>query len=103
MEVLKRLETEHFLITAFDPTVKGKLPELPLTEIANDPYACAEGSDLLAILTEWDDFKQLDMETVALSMRNPNLLDTRMCLRSTKWKEVVYLHRNGNLIRFSLK
>ena len=77
VEVLKRLETEHFLITAFDPTVKGKLPELPLTEIANDPYACAEGSDLLAILTEWDDFKQLDMETVALSMRNPNLLDTR--------------------------
>ena len=77
VEVLKRLETEQFLITAFDPTVKGKLPELPLTEIANDPYACAEGSDLLAILTEWDDFKQLDMETVALSMRNPNLLDTR--------------------------
>ena len=92
VEVLKRLETEQFVITAFDPTVRGKLPELPLTEIANDPYACAEGSDVLAILTEWDDFKQLDMEAVALSMRNPNLLDTRNVFQKHEMERIGFTY-----------
>ena len=36
-----------------------------------------KGADALIVLTEWKDFKLLDMKAVAKSMRNANLIDTR--------------------------
>ena len=57
--------------------VKGSIPNLPLTQVVDDPYDCVKDADALVILTEWVDFVELDMETVVKSMRNPNLIDTR--------------------------
>ena len=57
--------------------VKGSIPNLPLTQVTDDPYDCVKGADALVVLTEWVDFVELDMETVAKSMRGPNLIDTR--------------------------
>ncbi len=51
-------------------------------EIAEDPYAAAQGAHAIAILTEWDEFAKLDYERIYHSMRKPafifdgrNLLD----------------------------
>ena len=77
IEVLQRLENEGYKINAFDPMVKESIPSLPLTQVRDDPYACVKSADALVVLTEWVDFVELDMETVAESMRNPNLIDTR--------------------------
>ena len=77
VEVLKRLEVDDYEILAFDPTVKENLTQLTSTVIMDDPYGCANGADALIVLTEWKDFKLLDMKAVAKSMRNANLIDTR--------------------------
>ena len=77
IEVLQRLEKRDFEICAFDPTVKERLLQLPLTSIETDPYKCVSGADALVILTEWDDFKHLDMGKVASLMRSLNLIDSR--------------------------
>ncbi len=77
IEVLQRLEKTGFEICAFDPTVKERLLQLPLTSIEIDPYKCVSEADALVILTEWDDFKHLDMGKVASLMRNLNLIDSR--------------------------
>ena len=34
-------------------------------EFADDAYAAAEGADALVIVTEWDEFRALDLETLA--------------------------------------
>ena len=92
MEVLKRLETEQYVITAFDPTVEESLPQLPSTKIMDDPYECVSGTDALVILTEWDDFKLLDMEAVADSMRNANLIDTRNMFNRYEMEEIGFTY-----------
>ena len=50
---------------AFDPTVKGALPEAPEVEVVGDAYAACEGADVLLVLTEWDEFKWVDLDKVA--------------------------------------
>ena len=77
IEILQRLEKKGYEINAFDPMVKGPIPNLPLTQVIDDPYGCVKDADALVILTEWVDFVELDMETVVKSMRNPNMIDTR--------------------------
>ena len=77
IEVLQRLEREGYEINAFDPMVRESIANLPLTQITDDPYSCVRNADALVVLTEWVDFVELDMQTVAKSMRNPNLIDTR--------------------------
>jgi len=37
----------------------------------------AEGADALALITEWNEFKQLNMERIRSLMRSPNLFDGR--------------------------
>jgi UDPglucose 6-dehydrogenase len=42
-----------------------------------DAYAAAEGADVLVIITEWDQFRALDLERVRTLMRTPVLVDLR--------------------------
>jgi UDPglucose 6-dehydrogenase len=43
----------------------------------SDPYEAADGTDAVLLLTEWNEFKQLDMDRVRARMRRPVLLDGR--------------------------
>ncbi|KMK63988.1 UDP-glucose/GDP-mannose dehydrogenase family protein [Puniceibacterium sp. IMCC21224] len=42
-----------------------------------DPYTAATGADLLVILTEWNEFRALDLKRVAASMATPHMADLR--------------------------
>ena len=44
---------------------------------ANDPYECATGADALALVTEWNEFKQLDLTRLREVMRQPIMVDGR--------------------------
>ena len=46
-------------------------------EFASDAYAAAAGADVLVIVTEWDEFRALDLEKVAESLRGKVLVDLR--------------------------
>jgi UDPglucose 6-dehydrogenase len=41
------------------------------------PYACAEGADALVIVTEWEQFRALDLDRLKEVMANPVLIDLR--------------------------
>jgi UDPglucose 6-dehydrogenase len=41
------------------------------------PYACAEGADALVIVTEWDQFRALDLGCLKRVMSQPVLVDLR--------------------------
>jgi UDPglucose 6-dehydrogenase len=43
----------------------------------DDPYAVAEGADALVIITEWDQFRALDLDRIKLLMKKPVLVDLR--------------------------
>jgi len=46
-------------------------------EFCEDPYTTAEGADALVLVTEWPQYKELDLSQLAANMRTPILLDGR--------------------------
>jgi UDPglucose 6-dehydrogenase len=82
LEVISRLIDRGATVRAHDPTVH-KRPEGELwndIEIGDDPYAVCDGADVLAVLTEWDDYRWLDFDKVAGAMATPRIVDTRNLL-----------------------
>ena len=65
-------------VTGFDPVAQSQA-EAVLTGItyAADAYSAADGADAVVIVTEWDEFRALDLETLAARMRGKTLVDLR--------------------------
>jgi UDPglucose 6-dehydrogenase len=83
ISVVERLLAEGATVQAYDPTVVGALPDRfghLAIEICDDAYAACAGASVLAVLTEWDEFRWLDFEKVAGSMAAPAILDARNLL-----------------------
>lgn len=50
---------------------------LPGVEWQTDPYTAAQGAEALVILTEWNEFRALDLKRLALAMAEPRMADLR--------------------------
>ncbi|MDH5796995.1 MAG: UDP-glucose/GDP-mannose dehydrogenase family protein [Paracoccaceae bacterium] len=50
---------------------------LPGVEWVDDPYKAAEGADAVVVLTEWNEFRALDLKRLAAAMKNPRMADLR--------------------------
>lgn len=65
-------------VQAYDPVAmdntKEFFPDITYTE---SPYDVANGADALILVTEWNEFKQLDLSRMAKNMRNKVLFDAR--------------------------
>jgi UDPglucose 6-dehydrogenase len=78
LEVIGRLRQRGAnAIKAYDPTVTGDIDGV---EVCADAYAACEGATVLAVLTEWDDFRWLDFDKVKGLMAVPNVVDARNLL-----------------------
>jgi UDPglucose 6-dehydrogenase len=77
LTVLGHLADLGATIRAFDPAVSHQLDRI---EVVADPYAAVDGADVLAVLTEWDEFRWLDLEKVAGLMTEPRIVDARNLL-----------------------
>ncbi len=77
-DIAKALIKEGALVKAYDPVaMEVAATVLPEVQLCSDAYAVAEGSDLLMIITDWNEFKFLDLERVKTLMRSPNIFDGR--------------------------
>jgi UDPglucose 6-dehydrogenase len=69
-------------IRAFDPEGMAEAAHLlPQVDFRSGPYEVAEDADALVILTEWDQFRALDLDRIKLLMRRPVLVDLRNVYR----------------------
>ena len=65
-------------VAAFDPVARHQAERLFTgVEFAPDAYAAASGADALVIVTEWDEFRALDLAKLAGLMRGRELIDLR--------------------------
>jgi UDPglucose 6-dehydrogenase len=62
-------------------------------ELCKDPYEVANGSDALIVVTEWNEFKQLDLEKVKDSMKSPVVYDGRNIYDPTLMREMGFKYR----------
>ena len=78
VDVIERLQAEGAAIKAFDPQAMGEAKHLlPKVKLCKDPYEAARGADCLAILTEWNEFKELDFTRIKKLLRQPLIIDGR--------------------------
>ena len=78
LPLIAALEQAGAKVSAFDPIGREQAePLLPDTEFAADAYAAAKGADALVIVTEWDEFRALDLVRLASVMRGKALVDLR--------------------------
>jgi UDPglucose 6-dehydrogenase len=77
LEILRRLVDRGAVIRGFDPSNPGPIEGI---EVVDDPYAAVEGAEVLAVLTEWDEFRWLDIEKVADLMAARKVVDARNLL-----------------------
>jgi UDPglucose 6-dehydrogenase len=58
-----------------------------------DPYAVAEGADALVVLTQWNEFKSLDMPQIRSAMRRPVLIDGRNMYEPAEMNRQGFIYR----------
>jgi len=69
-------------VRAHDPVgMEQARRELPDIEYSDDPYVCARGADALVIVTEWVQFRALDLERLKREMAQPVVVDLRNIYR----------------------
>lgn len=78
LQVVRRLAARGARLRAYDPTVT-ELPGEPV-EIVRDPYEACEDAQALVVLTEWDEFRWLDLDKVASVMARRAVIDARNLL-----------------------
>ncbi len=65
-------------VVAYDPQgIEQARPLLDGVRFAADPYSCAEGADAVVIMTEWNEFRALDLARLRDVMRGDVLVDLR--------------------------
>lgn len=77
LEIIADLVSQGATVKAFDPLANlAELTDLPRFTVCGDPYAAAEGSDAVVLVTEWAGRRGLDLGRVRASMRRPVFVDT---------------------------
>ena len=77
LSVAERLIAAGARVKAFDPVAAAELEGL---EMVGDAYAAADDADVVAVMTEWDEFKWLDYPKIASVMRGQVVVDARAIL-----------------------
>jgi UDPglucose 6-dehydrogenase len=76
--IAQKLQAEGAKVRAYDPVAMEVASALlPGVEMMPDPYTLAQGCDALVVMTEWNEFKQLDKPRLRDLMRHPILYDGR--------------------------
>ncbi len=78
LAIVQALQDAGVNVVAYDPEgMAAAKPLMPGVEFRSDPYAVAQGADALALVTEWNAFRALDLSRIASAMRTPVLVDLR--------------------------
>ncbi len=78
IDIARHLLQEGAEVCAYDPeAMENAARILPEIGLAKDVYDVAKDADVLLLVTEWNEFKNLDLKRIKTLMRQPNLVDGR--------------------------
>jgi UDPglucose 6-dehydrogenase len=82
-------------VRAFDPaSMEEARRELPDIDYCDDAYACAEDADALVIVTEWVQFRALDLPRLKSIMKQPIVVDLRNIYRAEDMQELGFVYES---------
>lgn len=97
-DIIKGLLDKKATIKAYDPIANENMKkELPSITYSKSVYEAATGADVLVILTEWPEFKNLNFSILKEKMNNTIIVDARNILNSKTIKQLGFEYYNiGN-------
>jgi len=94
VEMVKLLQGEGALIKAYDPQAMEKAKQgLKGVKLCKDAYDAARNSDCILVMTEWDEFKKLDLKKVKNLLRQPVIIDSRNIYDPQKMKDLGFIYK----------
>lgn len=93
-DLIHLLQLEGAHIRAYDPVaMENARRQLKNVDFCSDAYAAAEGADAVVLVTEWNEFKQIDMARVASGMKHKVFVDGRNIYEAERMAELGFRYR----------
>jgi len=92
--IIKQLLKEGANISAYDPAAMEKMKKIfPDIDYKENPYDTLGDANALLILTEWEEFKNLDLERVKNLMKTPIIVDGRNIFEPDEMEKLGFIYR----------
>ena len=92
--IIKQLLKEGANISAYDPAAMKKMKKIfPDIDYKENPYDTLGDANALLILTEWEEFKNLDLERVKSLMKTPIIVDGRNIFEPEEMERLGFIYR----------
>lgn len=94
IDIVQELTAAGAAVRAYDPVAMDVARGiLPAVQMFNDPYEAATGCDAVIIVTEWNEFKQIDLEKLKGLLKTPIIMDARNLYDPERMREMGYTYR----------
>jgi UDPglucose 6-dehydrogenase len=94
LEIARILLARGATVRGYDPAaVEKSRALLPEVDYLSDAYAVAMGADAVVVVTEWNEFRNLDLARIKKSMRRPVLIDGRNIYDPAEMRELGFVYR----------
>jgi UDPglucose 6-dehydrogenase len=94
LSLITALHKRGALVKAYDPAAMDRArPLVPHVEMQRDAYAVARGAEALVVVTEWNEFRQLDVGRLKRLMKRPVIIDGRNIYDPEEMKTMGIVYR----------
>jgi UDPglucose 6-dehydrogenase len=94
IDVIRSLLQRGTRVRVYDPQAMPVLKRQQNSiQYCDDSYAVATGADALLVVTEWDEFKALDLDRIKRLMRRPVIVDGRNIYDPDAMRELGFVYR----------
>jgi len=95
IEIITGIHDKGGIIKAYDPIANDSMKEIfPALDYKSNWHEAVEGCDAVVIMTEWNEFRSLDLEKLKNLMSQPVVLDTRNILNVSELKRLEFKFDN---------
>lgn len=95
VKIINALQKAGAKIKAYDPQAQENASQLVKNVVfCKDPYEVAKDADALLTITEWNEFRQIDLSKIKKLMKNPILIDGRNIYEPERMKELGFVYQS---------
>lgn len=101
IDIIRWVTSQGANVRVYDPVARTTGHEaleregvrMEQVQFCSDSYEVAQGADALVIVTEWNEFKSLDMPQIRAAMRRPVLIDGRNVYEASEMNRLGFIYR----------
>ncbi|MEM9953487.1 MAG: UDP-glucose/GDP-mannose dehydrogenase family protein [Chloroflexota bacterium] len=94
LTIARTLINQGATVRGYDPVAMDNVrEEMPSIELVDNPYDVADNADVLVVLTEWNEFKNLNMKRIKSLLKTPIVVDGRNIYNPEKMRDQGFVYR----------